>query len=68
MFLIPITTEVKQTGKNGEKLQEPISQKSQFINNRRLPHCQIFLIILLNELIKLNVNMDMIIESVKRVE
>ena len=64
-FSIPVTKEVKRTDKIGGGGGRGGNNKNRDLWQFR--H-QILLIILLNESIKLNVNMDMIIKKVKHVK
>ena len=69
-FAVPIAKKVTRIDKNGKEVTKAISYRQKFIDGADfwLAYYQILLIILLDECIKLNLNMDMIMKDVKRVE
>ena len=62
-----IEDEVTRIDKNGEKITKNISYKFWFIDSKRFIECSLS-IMLLKEFIELNLNTDMMIKNVKRVE
>ena len=65
IFKVPIGKEVTTIEKNGEKITINISYILQFIDTFWQRHYQMLLIIFLNEFIKLNLNIDMMIKNAK---
>ena len=69
-FSVPVTKEVKRIGKTGEETSKSISYRLQLVDSTKFwqAYCQILLIILLKEFIKLNTNMEITLKNAKRMK